>query len=381
MSKTLNVYFVLGEESGDRLAADLAPALVAKAKKAGFSIQFSGLAGSKMKQQGMKSLFDIEDIAVMGITAVLARLPTIVRRVYQTVSDIVAERPDVIVLIDSPDFTHAVAKRVRKKMPNVPIINYICPSVWAWRSGRAKKMTAYIDHVLAILPFEPKVLKQLGGPNATYIGHPLAREVAALPKRKDKPQDSSQKLLVLPGSRRGEIKRMLHLYGETLEVLESRGVSFQPVMPAVPRLKEHLKQETTNWPVKPEIVDSSDNAESFAEARAALATSGTVALELALHRVPMVVAYRIDPLARMLSNLITTWSAVLPNLILDRVLVPEEHNEMVIPERLARYLERLMADGPERAGQLKGFDELAKAMKTKQPPGELAAEIILEQAT
>ena len=238
-------------------------------------------------------------------------------------------------------------------------------------------MTAYVDHVLAILPFEPKVLKQLGGPDATYIGHPLAREVAALPTSKDKPQDTSQKLLVLPGSRRGEIKRMLQLYGETLEVLERRGVSFQPVMPAVPRLKQQLMQETANWPVKPEIVDSADNTETFAEARAAIATSGTVALELALHKVPMVMAYRIDPLARMLSGLITTWSAVLPNLILDRVLVPEEHNEMVIPDRMARYLERLMADSPERTSQLKGFNELTKAMKTKQPPGELAAEVIL----
>ena len=241
-------------------------------------------------------------------------------------------------------------------------------------------MTAYVDHVLAILPFEPKVLKQLGGPDATYIGHPLAREVAALPANKNKLQDTSQKLLVLPGSRRGEVKRMLHLFGQTLEVLESRGVSFQPVMPAVPKLKEHLKQETSDWPVKPQIVDSSDNQETCADARAAIATSGTVALELALHKVPMVIAYRIDPLARMLSSLITTWSAVLPNLILDRVLVPEEHNEMVIPERMARYLERLMADGPERSGQIKGFTELAKAMKTKQPPGELAAEIILEHA-
>ena len=375
--RSLNVYLVLGEESGDKLADDLASALSIQAEKSGMDIEFSGLAGSRMMQRGMTSLFDIEDIAVMGFSAVLGRLPTIVRRIYQTVSDIVATKPDVIVLIDSPDFTHAVAKRVRKKLPGVPIINYICPSVWAWRSGRAKKMTAYIDHVLAVLPFEPKVLKDLGGPEATYIGHPLARQIAALPKNNNASQATSETLLVLPGSRRGELKRMLDLYGQTLSILQARGVKFRPVMPAVPHLKEQLQRETANWPVRPEIVDSVENPENFAAARAALATSGTVALELALHKVPMIIAYRMDPIVRLLSGLITAWSAVLPNLILDRVLVPEEHNKMVMPERLARYLERLLADSPERSSQLKGFSELTKAMKTKQPPGELAAEIVL----
>ncbi|MEP1208366.1 MAG: lipid-A-disaccharide synthase [Rhizobiaceae bacterium] len=380
MSNVLNVYLVLGEESGDKLAADLAPVLQKQAEKAGFEVKFSGLAGNRMTEQGMNSLFDIEDIAVMGISAVLVRLPTIIRRVYQTVSDIIAKKPDVIVLIDSPDFTHAVAKRVRRKLPDTPIINYICPSVWAWRSGRAAKMSAYIDHVLAILPFEPKVLKDLGGPEATYIGHPLARQIAALPARKNQTADLSDTLLILPGSRRGELKSMLEIYGKTLTILQQRGVQFQAILPAVPHLKAQLQRDTAAWQVKPKIVDSADNQTTFASARAAIATSGTVALELALHKVPMVMAYRIDPLARLFAGLITTWSAVLPNLVLDRVLVPEEHNEMVIPDRMARYLERLLADSPERSSQMKGFNQLQKAMKTKQPPAELAAEIILRHA-
>ncbi len=379
MSKPLKIYLVLGEESGDKLAADLTPALQAQARNAGLEVSFSGLAGHQMTQQGMTSLFDIKDIAVMGFSAVLARLPKIVRRVYQTVSDIVEDQPDVIVLIDSPDFTHAVAKRVRRRLPNVPIINYICPSVWAWRSGRAKKMSAYVDHVLAILPFEPNVLKDLGGPDATYIGHPLARQISGtkLPASSRRAAKKFDTLLILPGSRQGEIKRMLEIYGKTLTILQERGVQFHPVIPAVPHLKQQLQDQTSAWPVIPELVDSADNMDTFAGARAALATSGTVALELALHKVPMIMAYRLDPVGRMLTRLITTWSAVLPNHILDRVLVPEEHNEMVIPERLARYLERLLADSPERSSQLKGFDELVKAMETKQPPGELAAEIIL----
>lgn len=374
--RSLKVYLVLGEESGDKLGADLAPALKRQAQEAGTDVEFVGLAGPRLKEQGVQSLFNIEDIAVMGFTAVITRLPTIVRRVYQTVADIKKQKPDVIVLIDSPDFTHAVAKRVKKRLPDVPVINYICPSVWAWRPGRAKKMRAYIDHVLAILPFEPKALEDLGGPPGTYIGHPLARQIAALPAAKRPKPDN--RLLVLPGSRRGEIKRMLALYGETLTILKDRGVDFQPVLPAVTRLADTIKEQTASWPVQPTFVDSSENAQSFAGARAALATSGTVVLELALHRVPTIVCYRLDSIARMLSSLITVWTGLLPNLILDRVFVPEEHNEMVKPHRLARYLERLMDDTLERQVQLEGFEELTKAMETKRPPGELAAEIVLD---
>jgi lipid-A-disaccharide synthase len=373
--KRLKIYLVLGEESGDKLGADLVPALQQQAKAAGLELEFVGLAGPRLQELGVKSIFDIEDIAVMGFTAVIARLPTIVRRVYKTVSDIKRQKPDIIVLIDSPDFTHAVAKRVKKKMPDVPVVNYICPSVWAWRSGRARKMRAYIDHVLAILPFEPKALEDLDGPPGTYIGHPLARQIAALPKVKPPKPDNT--LLVLPGSRRGELKRMLALYGEALTILRNRGVDFHPVLPAVTRLTDTIKEQVADWPVQPQIVDSSQNAESFAAARVALATSGTVVLELGLHGVPTLVCYRLDPIGRMLAGLITTWSGVLPNLILDRVFVPEEHNEMVTPHRLARYLERLMQDSLERQVQTEGFAELTKAMKTKRPPGELAAEIIL----
>ncbi|MGI9366643.1 MAG: lipid-A-disaccharide synthase [Rhizobiaceae bacterium] len=374
----IKVYLVLGEASGDKLAADLVTAINDKVSGDGKQIEYRGLAGPELQKQGHKSLFDIDDISVMGISAVMARLPTIISRIYQTVSDIVAEKPDVIVLIDSPDFTHAVAKRVRKKLPDVPIINYVCPSVWAWRSSRARAMRAYVDHVLAILPFEPDVLQKLGGPNATYIGHPLARQIANSKKPDTGRTLSIPTILVLPGSRKSELKRMLQLYGKTLEVLQQRGLEFQAVLPAVPKLKDYLHTETRGWAVQPQIVDSADNSKNFPRAQAAIATSGTVSLELALHRVPTVIGYRLDSIARLFSGLIDTWSAVLPNHILDRIVVPEEHNEMVIPERMARYLERLLADSPERQYQLDSFTELAERMKTKRPPGELAAEIVLE---
>ncbi len=313
----LKIYFVLGEESGDHLGADLFPALqkVAKTKKK--SLQIIGLAGNRLQSLGVQSLFDIEDIAVMGVSAVVGRLPTIIKRINSTVSDIIKQQPDMIVLIDSPDFTHAVAKRVRKKMPNVPIINYVCPSVWAWRSGRAKKMCAFIDHVLAILPFEPEKLLELSGPPTTYIGHPLARKIAALPKRKTSTKNTDPILLLLPGSRQSELKRMLNLYGEAITLLKKRGAIFHLMIPAVPHLKNSIIVQTQNWPVKPVIVDSEKNDENFAKARVALATSGTVTLQLALHKVPMVTGYRFDALAKPFMRFVSTWSALLPNLIAD----------------------------------------------------------------
>ncbi len=370
------IYFVLGEESGDALGADLFAALQRQADEAEQTVEISGLAGERLQAAGMSSLFDIDDIAVMGLTAVAARLPSIVRRVYQTVADIEREKPDAIVLIDSPDFTHAVAKRVRKKLPATPILNYVCPSVWAWRSGRARRMRAYIDHVLTLLPFEPDALKRLDGPPGTYVGHPLATRTSGTDNVDERETDSKPKLLVLPGSRNTELKQLLSLYGEVVETLEKRGLVFDLVLPTVSRLRERIEQETASWAVQPDIRDSGENQTLFAGARAALIASGTVSLELAVHGVPHVSGYRFDAITSPFLRLLNTWSANLPNLIADQVIVPEEINGMVMPERMARHVEAVFNDGPARQHQIEGFKQVRARMKTKRPAGELAAEIV-----
>lgn len=378
MTQVLKVAVILGEASGDNLAADLWPVLGAEAERRGKSLEFCGLAGPRMEAMGHRSLFDIEEIAVMGFSAVIGRLPKIVRRVYQTVSHVRAEGPDLVLLIDSPDFTHAVAKRLRPHLPGVPIINYVCPSVWAWRSGRAAKMRAYVDHVLALLPFEPKVLAELGGPSATYVGHPLKGKIR--PPRPDDPFAGGRKpkLLVLPGSRSGEIKRLLGVFGRTLVTLRERGVEFDALLPAVPHLKEAISNEVANWSVPVRVAESADNERLFEEADAALAASGTVALELAVYRVPMALAYKLDPVARPFAGLVSTWSAALPNLIAGWLLVPEEFNESVKPERLARRVERLLADTPERRAQVEGFNAVAQNMQTDRPTAEIATQAIFD---
>jgi lipid-A-disaccharide synthase len=371
MSNPISIYFALGEASGDALAADLVPWL---AQGVGRGIELQGLAGSRLSALGATSLFNLEDIAVMGFTAVAARFPLIVRRVKQTVADILKKRPDCIVLVDSPDFTHAVARRVRKAWPEAKIVNYVCPSIWAWRPGRAKVMRAYVDHVLCLLPFEPDVLERLNGPPGTYVGHPLAATAPPLPI-KDKTDGS---LVVLPGSRSSEIERLMPIFGETIALLRARGDETPVVLPAVSRHRGLIEKLAGDWSEPVNIVDASLNANTFAKARAALACSGTVTLELALAGVPTSAAYKTDIVARRLEHFIVAWSAILPNLILDRPVVPEDIDSMAKPERLVRRVEQLLDDSPERAAQLTGFGNLHKMMQTTRPAGQAAARGVLD---
>lgn len=373
----LRVYFVVGEASGDALGADLIVAL----RQLRQSIEFVGLAGPKMQAMGVESLFDIEAISVMGFSAVIARLPTIIERIWRTARDIADKKPDVVVLIDSPDFTHRVAKRVRAKIPGVPIIKYICPSVWAWRPGRARTMARYIDHVLAILPFEPRLLAQLGGPPASYVGHPMARAMDAIVLPPRRTPSGQRTLLLLPGSRRTELRLLLDDFRQTVEILAERGHDYRLLLPAVPHLEAELRARTASWKIRPQIVAGEQaKHEAFMAADVALATSGTVLLELALYEVPMVSVYRLDWLLRRFRFLISAWTAALPNLIADKAFVPERVEEMIRPGWLARAIEELMLEGPTRDAQLQGFGEVREKMRQDEPAGMSAARKILELA-
>jgi lipid-A-disaccharide synthase len=372
--KTRRIYFVVGEPSGDILGADLIEAL----RRQSPEIECIGLGGERMQALGVKSLFDINDIAVMGLAAVVARLPTILDRIRRTANDIVVRRPDAIVLVDSPDFCLRVARRVRRKLPGTPIVKYICPSVWAWRPGRARKMADTVDHILAILPFEPKLLSELGGPPATYVGHPLSRlvEGIALPDRRI--PSGAQTVLLLPGSRRTEIRLLLDDFRQTVDILQQRGRHFRFLLPAVPKLEADIRERIADWKVKPEIiVGEQAKIDAFLEADAALATSGTVVLELALFRVPMISIYRLDWLMRRFRFLITGWTAALPNLITDSILVPERVEDMVRPGWLARAIEELMYAGPARDHQLDGFETMVRRMHADEPAGDIAARTVL----
>ncbi|MDV2965320.1 lipid-A-disaccharide synthase [Nitratireductor aquimarinus] len=377
----LKLAIIAGEESGDLLGADLVKALRVES---GAEVELTGVGGRNLMALGLEPIFNAEEIALMGVSAILRDLPRLLRRIGQTAQAIVKAKPDCLVTIDSPEFSLRVAKKVRALDPSIPIIHYVCPSVWAWRPGRAIAMRPHVDEILCLLPFEPAELERLKGPPGTFVGHRLATDPDILAAASAhlsgpaKPGDAQRALLLLPGSRRGEVSRLLEPFGETVQHLHEAGHDFRLLMPTVPHVAPMVEAAVKDWPVQPEIIlEPARKWEAFAEADAALACSGTVSLELALSRVPTILCYKTDFVARALIPFITVWSAALPNLIAGWPVVPEHFNQYVRPSYLARQLTGLWADKPPRAAQMDGFQQVADALETPRPSGQIAAEVVM----
>lgn len=378
--RPLCVAIVAGEHSGDQLGFKLMRALRDALRGA---ISFQGVGGERMEAEGLRSLFPLSDIAVMGFVPVIRRLPLILRRIRQTADAVLLGAPDVLIIIDSPDFTHRVAKRVRARRPELPIVDYVSPSVWAWRPGRAPAMRPYVDHLLALLPFEPAAHERLGGPPCTYVGHPLIERLDELrPDAREtaRRNESPPVVVVLPGSRRSEISRLSDDFGAALGLLVSQVGPVDLVLPAVDHLAAEIEAKVASWPVKPRLVrGEAAKLAVFRQARAALAASGTVTLELALACVPMVVAYKVAPFETWLKYVVKVPSIVLPNLILGERIVPEFIQHDCTPQRLAEALGPLLAQGPGRSAQLAAYDRLDQLMRPKgdEEPSRRAAQIVL----
>ena len=379
----MKVGFVVGEHSADRIGADIIRGL----RTLNETIEPVGLGGTAMRAEGLHSFFDIEELSIIGVGAIVARLPQLMRRLSQTVDGLLDAGPDIVVTIDSFTFTNRVATRLRKARPDLPIVNVVPPAIWAYRPERAKALAAAVDHTVCLFPFEPAYLAAAGGPPASYVGHPIMSEphLKAIWKQRGggvlKPVGEPPALLILPGSRRGEVSRLMDDFGATFALLKRRMPELRGLLPVVPRVASLVRDKLSSWPEKPEVLEG-DEAKwhAFAQADAALAASGTVALELALAGTPMVIAYRLDPLSYQLRRLITGWTAVLPNYIVDHPLVAEHFHEFVRPELLARRLERLLKDTGERRAQMEGFAEIHRLMTVDRSPGEAAAAIILQHA-
>jgi lipid-A-disaccharide synthase len=383
----LSLFMVAGEHSGDALGGKLMAALNERRRG---RIRYLGVGGAAMAAQGLSSQFPLEEVAVMGPGAIISRLPLIVRRVYATASAAVVADPSAVVIIDSPEFTHPIARRIRRRRPAIPIVDYVSPSVWAWRPGRARKMRDYVDHVLALWPFEPEAHHRLGGPPCSFVGHPLierhphilALDTGPLAERLDlRPQ--TPLLLVLPGSRTSEVSRLMRPFGEALALLAQRGRRFEVAIPTVPSVRALIERQLPSWPVRPHLLEGEDDKfRAFKLARAALAASGTVTLELALAGTPMVVAYKVDSVAApVLRRLIKASSSVLPNLVLGENAFPEFHQEACTPENLANALAPLLEDTPRRAKQLAALAKIPAALQVaNRSPSDAAADIVLDYA-
>ncbi len=375
------IFLVAGEPSGDQLGARLMAALKTET---GGRVRFAGVGGPRMAAEGLDSLFPMADLAVMGLVEVLPHLRRILRRMAETEAAARRLRPDALVTIDSPAFSLRVAKRL--KGAGFPLIHYVAPSVWAWKPWRARRVAGFLDHLLALLPFEPPYF-EAHGLATTVVGHPVVEAVAPADagpafRAQHGISDEAPLLVVLPGSRRGEVERLSGVFAETLARLRHDRPGLRAVVPTVPNVAALVRRETAAWPVATLVLEGPEEKyAAFAAADAALAASGTVAVELAVARVPTVVAYRVSPLSAAIARrLLKIRYVSIPNLVLDREVQPELLQEACRPARLAAALGPLLDDADLRARQAADLDRVIAALSGagEGPPSRQAARRVLQ---
>ncbi|MEM7641837.1 MAG: lipid-A-disaccharide synthase [Pseudomonadota bacterium] len=371
-----HVFLIAGEPSGDRLGA----ALMAGLKTLHPGIRFSGIGGPAMAGQGLDSLFPMETLSVMGLAEILPRLPELFRRRDQAVSAIAGARPDALITIDSPDFCLRVAGRARAARPDLPTIHYVAPSVWAWRPARAARMAQIIDHVLALLPFEPPHMIA-AGMSCDFVGHPVVAEpratAADIAAFRTRHAIGGPVALVLPGSRRAELSRLLPIFGEAMATIPR---DCRIVVPTLPHLSDIVRQATRLWPGAPLVVtDPVDRRAAFAEARAALAASGTVSLELAAVGTPMVIAYDMNWFSyQVISRMLSIDTVTLVNLVVGRKVVPEYLGPACRSGPIGDTFARLLTVPSERDKQRMALADTMDALgRGDDPPGLRAARSVL----
>lgn len=377
------IYLVAGEPSGDRLGA----ALIRGLRSLEPGVEVMGVGGRAMAAEGLHPLFDIGDIAVMGLTEVLPRLPLVMRRLRETAADAAAARPDALVTIDAPSFGLRVAERVRRRSPGVRTIHYVAPSVWAWRPGRAAHMARFVDHVLALLPFEPPFM-EAAGMGCDFVGHPIAERpplaAAAIAEARAAFAGAGPLILVAPGSRRGEVARLWPPFADAIERLRARHPGLAVAIPVAETVAADVAEAARGLSaparlIPPETPETARRA-AFAAADAALVKSGTVSLEMAEAGTPHVVGYRASALtAAMVRRLVRIDTGTLVNLVAGGRAIPEFLQEDCRGEALAGALEGLLGGGPARARQRAAFRRtMAILGQGGEPPSLRAARAVLE---
>lgn len=375
------VFIITGEPSGDALGG----ALIAALRERASGLRVAGIGGERMREQGVDSLAPLSEFAVAGITEVWPRAPAIFRRIRQTIATIQQQRPDAVITIDSSAFTWRIAHGLHRRGERLPLIHYVAPMVWVWRAGRARRMARWYDHLLALLPFEPPYFERVGLP-CTYIGHPVIESGAgsgdgARFRAEHGIAADTLVLTVLPGSRGGEVRRLSPTFGDTLRQVEAVVGPFRVAVPTVETVADRVVAAVSDWPGEPIVLHGVQaKYDAFAASRAALAASGTVALELAMARVPMTVAYRLNRSTElMLKHVFKVRQVNLINLILGRAVVAEHVYGDRSPARIAATMVELIQDERVRQAHLDGYDEAMRQLRSgDQSPSRKAADKILE---
>jgi lipid-A-disaccharide synthase len=368
------VYLIAGEASGDLLGARLIAALRAARPE----LRFAGVGGERMAEQGFTSLFPMRELAVMGLAEVLPNIRRLARRISETVADIEAQRPAVVVTIDSPGFGLRVAARVRPR--GFTVLHYVAPQVWAWRQGRVKRIAREVDRILALLPFEAPFFEKAGIP-VDFVGHSILESGAdqgdgARFRARHGLSPAERVVLVMPGSRRSETSRLLPVFGEALRLAATRLPGLRPVVPLAGPVEEAVREAAAQWHPAPILVrDVAEKYDAYAAAAqggAGLVKSGTSSLEVALAGVPMVVGYRVNPLtAAIVRRLIKVEHVSLVNILAKRSIIPELLQQDCTPEKLSTALVTLIEDPAAAAAQRAGF---ASVFGMLRPPGGVPSE-------
>lgn len=375
------IMLVAGEPSGDALGGQLMMALNQMADR---PIDFIGVGGEAMTAQGLDSLYPIDDLAVMGLREIVPRLPILLNRIRRAVDHGIESTPHLAILIDSGDFNYRVARGLKRKGFKAPVVKFVSPQIWASRPNRVFGLAKVFDHVLALLPFEPKFYDRVNLPT-TFVGHPVTErgtargQGPAFRERHNIPGDAKL-LCVLPGSRINEIHYLMPVFGETVKRLAQSFPDLHIVVPTVPNVAAEVKRAVTQWP-KACVVTEGESAKfaAFDASDAALAASGTVALELALAGVPTVIGYKVGWLtAAIARRFITVPYGTLTNLLLEREVVPEFVQERCTPEALQASVTTLLTDPNARTTQINQLKEAVEMLRIKgQRPSERAAETVL----
>lgn len=382
MSKKLKIYLIAGEPSGDLLGSRLMRAI--KTKNGG-NVEFFGIGGDTMEAEGLKSLFDISDLAVMGLMEIIPSIPKILGRIKQTINDISLVQPDVVITIDSWSFSSRIHKILRRKKLGIPQVHYVAPQVWAWKKKRAQTMYKYIDLLLTLFPYEPKYFTPYRL-RAEFVGHPVIESPvlhadAEEFRRKHHIGAEKKIISVLPGSRKTEVAKLLPDFLSAVSRLQAENPDFYFVIPTVKTVSETVKNEVKKSGL-PVLVVESENERygAFRASSAAIAASGTVALELAMCNVPHIVAYKVSPLtALMLRHFLKIQFVNLSNILIGREIVPELLQERCVPGNIAACINHFINQDDEwYERQMEGFAKVREILgQGIQTPSENAADIIL----
>mgnify|MGYP003116766443 FL=1 len=386
-ARTPLVYIVAGEASGDVLAAGLMKSLK---RMTGGQVRFAGVGGDRMAAEGLTSLFPISEMAVLGVFEILPHAPKLLRRIGQTVDNILELQPDILLTIDSKAFSLRVQKRLFKRRAagqNIPfpLLHMVAPTVWAWRPGRAKIISKFLDELLVLFPFEPPYFEE-HGLKTTFVGHPASVQPdgdGARLRARTRIPPKVPVLGVLPGSRPGEVRRLLPGFGETVKRLAPRYPNLRVVIPTVPGVAEMVREGVKSWPLQPVILENPDDKyDAFSAMNAALAASGTVTLELALAGVPTVVGYKVNPLSVPIGRMLVNMEAVvLANWILKRPVQPFFMQNNCTPEALTVAVARLFDDSKARGGSIAAGEALREILGTGEiAPSDRAALAVAKAA-